>query len=178
MPRKSQIQGVANSKPTLKIDDAESTAKKKRVSELNETYLELRNRDMAACAQMREREAKRRSGDLLDRPEVEFLLGNALTVLRGQILRLPLLVVAELRGEDCNKVHAIRLRIEHALDSFLEEAAANLEKAADPRGIAALEAEEEGFNGQDSPEAARVKQDAIIRKKKIANAARRAKAKQ
>jgi hypothetical protein len=117
---------------------------------------------------------KKLRGDLLDRREVEFVVGNAIATLRPHLLRLPLLIASELRELSHDQLHAIRMRVERAVDSFLEEASESLGKAIDPRAaIAELEAEDNV--GQDSAEVTRGKEDALARKRVIANEKRRAK---
>ena len=118
---------------------------------------------------------KKLQGDLLDRREVEFVVGNAIAALRTELLRLPLMIAAELRDLSYDRVFAIRMRMEKVVDDFLLEASEALSKAVDPRAaIAELDAAEEDGVGQDSVEAARAKQ-ALARKKSRANEKRRAK---
>jgi hypothetical protein len=116
---------------------------------------------------------KKLRGALLDRREVEFVVGNAITQLRAQLLRLPLLVASELRDLSYDRLFAIRTRTEKVVHDFLLEVSEALSKAVDPRAVAELEREDE--MGQDSAEATRAKEDVAALKKKIANETRRAK---
>jgi hypothetical protein len=77
---------------------------------------------------------KKLRGELVERREVEFVIGMAMAALREQILRLPLLVAAELRELSSDRVFAIRTRIEHGVHNFLEEASETLCKAVDEPG--------------------------------------------
>jgi hypothetical protein len=104
--------------------------------------------------------------------EVEFVVSTAIITLRAQLLRLPLLVVSELRELSHDQLHAIRMRTERAVHAFLQETSAALSKAVDPRAAIA-ELEEEDSNG----EVTRAKQDALARKRSAANQKRRAKRK-
>ena len=115
---------------------------------------------------------KKLRGELVDKREVEFVVSTAIITLRAQLLRLPLLVVAELRELNHDQLHAIRMRAERAVHAFLEETSEALIKAIDPRSAIA-ELEEEDSNG----EVTRAKQDALARKRSLANAKRRAKRK-
>jgi hypothetical protein len=145
--------------------------------ELDKEYRVKRNETLRIKNETALSKLKELNGELISRKKVEFFIQNALAILRGQILRLPLLIISELRGEDYNKVHTIKLRIEQAIDSFLDELSERLEKAADLRAaLAALEREEEGSNEQVLPaEAVQARQDAVARKKIAANETRRAK---
>jgi hypothetical protein len=80
---------------------------------------------------------KKLRGELVDKREVEFVVSNAIITLRAQLLRLPLLVVAELRELSHDQLHAIRMRTERAVHAFLEETSAALSKAVDPRSAIA-----------------------------------------
>jgi hypothetical protein len=113
---------------------------------------------------------KKLRGELVDKREVDFVVSTAIITLRAQLLRLPLLVVSELRELSHDQLHGIRMRTERAVHAFLEEACAALSKAVDPRSAIA-ELEENESNG----EVSRAKQDALARKRSVANQKRRAK---
>jgi hypothetical protein len=115
---------------------------------------------------------KKLRGELIEKREVEFVVSNAIITLRAQLLRLPLLVVAELRELSHDQLHAIRVRTERAVHAFLEETSAALSRAVEPRSAIA-ELEEQDSNG----EVTRAKQDALARKRSLANQKRLAKRK-
>jgi hypothetical protein len=174
---KQPIDGLKGIKPRPPKVEGNGEIEKEESRELDKEYRVHRNEILRIKKESEQAKLKRLNGDLLDRRQAEFLFNNALATLRTEILRLPTLICADLRELNYNKVFEIRRRIETTLDTFLSELATNLEKAADPRGVAALD-EEEGGNGQDlSAEAVQAKKDALARKKIAANETRRAKRK-
>jgi hypothetical protein len=91
--------------------------------------------------------------------------------LRGQLLRLPLLITAQLPELSHNQLYGIRTRVECALDDFLEELNETIGKAADPQAIAKLE------EAELDADAARAREEAAARKRDSDNAKRREKRK-
>jgi hypothetical protein len=109
-------------------------------------------------------------GTVVEKRVVEFVLGQALMTLREQILRLPNLVAAELRGFDHIKVHAIRVRIDDAVRRSLDELGETLAKAvAADDFLAGLPDDDESVDESDEMKAA------SERKRNAANATRREK---
>lgn len=105
------------------------------------------------------------NGDVVDKREVTFMLEQTLALLRTQILTVPQLVSAELRGSlDNTQAHAIRMRVEKAIHGFLEQLAENMERAIrSDEFIAELERNLAG-NGHDD-DLAKFKQDLAKRKR-------------
>jgi hypothetical protein len=74
---------------------------------------------------------ERLRGDVVGRKEIQFTIGFALTRLRENVLRLPNLVSAELRGSGIDHVivHGVRLRVDARIRRALEELAEALASA-------------------------------------------------
>ena len=107
-------------------------------------------------------------GELVEKREVTFVLGHALATLREQILRVPQLVAAELRGLEHIQAHTIRMRVDESIRRSLNETAETLCQAVNAKDFfAALDAD----NVAETAEA----KDARERKRDAANAKRRAK---
>jgi hypothetical protein len=107
-------------------------------------------------------------GDVVEKREVQFALGYALTTLREHILRVPQLVTAALRGFDHAVVHGIRMRIDESVRRSLEELAETLCRAVSAKDFfASLDNDEDNPKVEDD--------DAVARKKAAVNARRREK---
>jgi hypothetical protein len=109
-------------------------------------------------------------GDVVGRKEIQFTIGFALTRLRENILRLPMLITAELRatGIDHVIVHGVRMRVDQRIRRALEELAESLALAVSAPDFLAK------MNGDDEiiTDAAKIAAD---RKRDLANAKRREK---
>jgi hypothetical protein len=104
-------------------------------------------------------------GSIVDKRKVVFMLEYSLTLLRTQILTIPQLVSAELRGLDNAQAHAVRMRVEKSIYSFLEQLSLNMERAhRSDEFIAELEQELSGNgHGDDS---AQLKRDRVNAKRR------------
>jgi hypothetical protein len=107
-------------------------------------------------------------GDVVGRKEIQFTIGFALTRLREEIIRLPNLVSAELRGFDRAVVHTVRQRVDQRIRRALEELAESLALAVSASDFL------DRMNGDDAviTDAAKI---AAERKRGLANAKRREK---
>jgi hypothetical protein len=103
-------------------------------------------------------------GELISKREVTFMLGHTLVFLRTQILTIPQLVSAELRGAlDNTQAHAIRMRVEDAVHRFLTQLSENMENTINSEAfLAKLEAE---LNGKSDEDAAKLKRDLAKRRR-------------
>lgn len=108
----------------------------------------------------------RLDGEVVSKRQVTFMLAYSLTLLRTQILTIPQLVSAELRGLDNAQAHAIRTRVEKPIYGFLEQLSLNMERAhRTDEFIAAVE--RELSNGENSNDTAQLKRD-LAKKKRTA----------
>ncbi len=107
-------------------------------------------------------------GDVVGRKEIQFTIGFALARCREDILRLPNLVAAELRGFDRDVVYGVRQRVDARIRRVLEGLAESLALAVSTPDFLAK------MNGDDVviTDAAKIAAD---RKRDHANAKRRAK---
>jgi hypothetical protein len=85
-------------------------------------------------------------------------------LLRTQILTIPQLVSAELRGLDNTQAHAIRMRVERSIHGFLEQLSVNMERALSSSEFIA-ELERERSPDDNAKDAAQLKQ-ALAKKKR------------
>lgn len=106
--------------------------------------------------------------DLLEKREVRFVVETMAVVLRQELMRLPSLVLAELRGMRLGheQLFAIRMSADKTVRGALEKASVTLERALNPREAIAELVGEEGPSQKEI--------DAAARKKARANAKRRA----
>jgi hypothetical protein len=107
--------------------------------------------------------------DLLEKREVKFVAETMAIVLRQELMRLPSLVVGDLRGLRLSheQLFTIRTSVDKTVRCALDKAADTLERALNPRDvIAELVGEERRPSQKDI--------DAAARKKARVNAKRRA----
>jgi hypothetical protein len=106
------------------------------------------------------------NGDVVGRKEIQFTVGFALARLRENILRLPNLVSAELRGLDRAVVHGVRMRVDQRIRRVLEELGESLALAVSAPDFI------DRMNGDAETDVAKA---AAERKRSVANARRREK---
>jgi hypothetical protein len=88
MPR-HPTDGIKGSKPRLPSAGGNGKPTKAEISKLNKEYLESRNRQMRAKAEMAEMQASERRAELIPKREVLLRAGWLLTGLRAQMLSFP-----------------------------------------------------------------------------------------
>ena len=95
---------------------------------------------------------QRLGGDMVSKREVTFALGHMLLLLRTQILTIPALVSAEMRGIlDPVKAHDVRQRVERSVHGFLTQLAEHMEAAMNSEEFfEKLEAELAGRKDEDT----------------------------
>lgn len=109
-------------------------------------------------------------GTLVEHKEVEYVVAHALTVLREEIMRLPNLVSAELRGIDASMAFGIRTRVDARVRRALEELAGTLCRAVEVKDFfAELDADDETEEQKDAREQ---KRDLANRKRREKRAAK------
>jgi hypothetical protein len=91
-------------------------------------------------------------GEVVSKREVTFALSHMLLLLRTQILTIPALVSAEMRGIlDPAKAHDVRQRVERSIHGFLEQLAEGMETAMHGEEfLAKLEASLAGKKDEDT----------------------------
>ncbi len=110
---------------------------KEEISKLSREYLTVRNKQMRAKAFLAETQAAERRGELIERKLVEFQASYLLIAMRQRILRLPAGCGAQSAG--LTDVHEIRMVLEGAARSVLEELQDLPSKVVDPHWLEKVE---------------------------------------
>jgi hypothetical protein len=107
---------------------------------------------------------QRLGGDMVSKREVTFALGHMLLLLRTQILTIPALVSAEMRGIlDPVKAHDVRQRVERSVHGFLTQLAENMEATINSEEF--IEKLEASLSGKTDEDAAQLKHDFAKRRR-------------